>query len=95
MTATLRVRVTPRAGRTELVRLDEGVLHVRIAAPPVEGAANAALVASLADALGLRKSEIAVKRGAASRDKLVEFAGIGEDDLGARVRQAIGKERRR
>ena len=42
--ALLRVRLTPKGGRDALMKRDEGILHVRVAAPPVDGAANKALI---------------------------------------------------
>jgi uncharacterized protein len=70
------VRVQPRGGRSEIVGLLGGALKVRVAAPPVEGAANAALVALLADALDLPRAAVRIVAGAASRTKLVEVAGV-------------------
>jgi uncharacterized protein (TIGR00251 family) len=71
-TTRLTVRVIPRAGRTGIDGVTEGgALRVRLTAPPVEGAANAALVALLADLLNLPKREIAIIRGAQSREKVV------------------------
>jgi hypothetical protein len=83
----LRVRVQPRASRSEIVgwRAD-GALSVRVAAPPVEGRANAALAALLADALDLRPSAVTVERGTRGRDKLVRVEGLTP----AAVRQRIG-----
>ena len=83
----LRVRVQPRASRSEIVgwRAD-GALSVRVAAPPVEGQANAALAALLAGALDLRPAAVTVARGARGRDKLVRIAGLTP----AQVRQRIG-----
>ena len=83
----LRVRVQPRASRSEIVgwRAD-GTLSVRVAAPPVEGRANAALAALLADALGLRATAVTVERGTRGRDKLVKVAGLTP----AEVRRRIG-----
>ena len=83
----LRVRVQPRAPRSEIVgwRTD-GTLSVRVAAPPVEGRANAALAALLAGALDLRPSAVTVVRGAHGRDKLVRVVGL----TAAEVRQRIG-----
>jgi len=83
----LRVRVQPRAPRSEIVgwRAD-GTLNVRVAAPPVEGQANAELAALLAGALDLRRSAISVAHGARGRDKLVRVAGL----TSAEVRQRIG-----
>src|SRR6476661_8163835 len=69
------VRVTPRARRNELSFAD-GVLHVRLTAPPVEGAANAALIALLAERLGLPRRAITLLRGESSREKLVAIEGI-------------------
>jgi hypothetical protein len=69
------VRATPRAGRTEIAGLHAGALRVRLAAPPVDGKANAALVRCLARALGVPRSAVSVVRGGSSRDKTVEVAG--------------------
>ncbi len=86
---TLAVRLTPRASRTGLdgVRREADgrpILCLRVAAPPVEGAANAALVAFLAKSLGLRKSDVALVAGEASRIKRLHLSGEPED-LAARV----------
>jgi len=79
---TLAVRITPKAARDgfgEVIALPDGrsALAVRIAAPPVEGAANAALIAFLAKALGVRKADVAIRSGEASRLKIVRVEGDG------------------
>jgi hypothetical protein len=81
------VRVQPRAPRSEIVgwRAD-GALSVRVAAPPVEGAANAAVAALLAGALGVRGTAVSVEHGARGRDKLVRVAGLTP----AEIRQRLG-----
>jgi uncharacterized protein (TIGR00251 family) len=81
------VRVQPRAPRSEIVgwRAD-GTLSVRVAAPPVEGQANAALVALLAGALDLRPSAVTVERGTRGRDKLVRVAGLTPAEIRQRIR---------
>jgi uncharacterized protein (TIGR00251 family) len=66
----LDVRVQPRARRNEVVEQAGGVLRVRVTAAPEGGEANRAVIALLADALGVAPSRIALVRGAASRDKL-------------------------
>jgi uncharacterized protein len=80
------VRVQPRASRSEIVgwRAD-GALSVRVAAPPVEGRANAALARLLADALDLRPSAVTVEQGARGRDKLVKVAGFTPDEVRRRL----------
>jgi uncharacterized protein (TIGR00251 family) len=80
------VRVQPRAARSAIVgwRAD-GVLSVRVAAPPVEGRANDALAALLGEALGLRPSAITVERGARGRDKLVRVEGLTPDECRRRI----------
>ncbi len=70
---TLVVRVTPRARGSAVEGLREGVLRVRVAAPPAEGAANAALVRLLAKALHVPPSAVEIVRGARSREKLVRL----------------------
>jgi len=66
----LEVRVQPRARRNEVVAQADGVFRVRVTAAPEGGEANRAVIALLADALGVAPSRIALVRGAASRDKL-------------------------
>jgi uncharacterized protein (TIGR00251 family) len=71
--AVLHVRVTPRARRNALGPTEDGVLAVRLAAPPVEGAANKALVAFLAEALGVSKSVLRVESGERSPQARAHF----------------------
>jgi uncharacterized protein len=82
----LRVRVQPRAARTEIVgwRAD-GTLSVRVSAPPVEGAANTAVGALLAGALGVRTSAVTVVHGERGRDKTVRVAGLTLDEMKRRL----------
>jgi hypothetical protein len=66
------VRVQPRASRDEFAGVREGVLRVRLRAPPVEGAANEALIAFLADELGIPRRDVRIVSGFGSRTKIVE-----------------------
>jgi len=79
---TLTVRVTPKASRSAfggIVATPDGrrALSVRVAAPPVEGAANAALVAFLSKQLAVGKSDVAIVGGETSRLKVVRVRGDG------------------
>ena len=74
--ATLRVRVQPRARREEIVGLRDGLLVVRVKAPPTDGRANVALCRLIATHAGLSPSKVCVRHGAAARDKLLELHGI-------------------
>jgi uncharacterized protein YggU (UPF0235/DUF167 family) len=82
----LAVRLTPHGGaaRIEGIAAEGGlpVLRIRVPAPPVEGAANAALAAFLAKALGLPKSAVTIQAGARSRIKRLRLHGEG---LGPRL----------
>ncbi len=71
----LEVLVQPRASRTRVAGEHDGRLKIQLAAPPVDGEANAALVAFLAEALGVRKADVAIERGEAGRRKTVRVAG--------------------
>jgi uncharacterized protein (TIGR00251 family) len=72
----LRVRVTARASRDELAGLRDGVLHVRVSAPPVDGRANQAVCRLIARALKVGRTSVTVTRGERSRDKVVEIEGV-------------------
>lgn len=74
----LDVRVIPRAGRTELAGTRQNALLVRLAAAPVDGAANDALVALLASALRVPRGSICIVAGERSRQKRVAVAGVTE-----------------
>jgi uncharacterized protein (TIGR00251 family) len=71
----LDVRVIPRAKRTEAAGLRNGALLVRLAAPPVDGAANTALVAFLASTLGVPSRAVQLLSGERGRQKRVLIAG--------------------
>jgi uncharacterized protein (TIGR00251 family) len=73
----LEVLVQPRASRTRVVGEHDGRLKVQLAAPPVDGEANAALVEFLAGALRVRKGDVVIARGEAGRRKTVRVSGAG------------------
>jgi hypothetical protein len=74
--ATVAVRVVPRARRTELVGRRGEALKVKLAAPPVDGAANAELVKFVARLVGVHKRDVSILAGATSRDKVVLVEGV-------------------
>jgi uncharacterized protein (TIGR00251 family) len=79
-TLLVTVRVTPRASRND-VRLEPEALRVWLTAPPVEGAANEALVALLAERLRLPRGAVSLARGATSRVKQVAITGLTAAEL--------------
>lgn len=83
--ALVRVRVTPRSGRDALAGWLDGVLRVRLAAAPVDGRANEALVRLLADAAGLPASRVQIVTGQRGREKRVSFEGLDIETLVARL----------
>jgi hypothetical protein len=83
--ASLDIRVIPRAPQTKVDGERGGAILVRLAAPPVDGAANAALVAFLADALGVPRRQVAIVAGNTSRDKRVRIEGLDETEARARL----------
>jgi uncharacterized protein (TIGR00251 family) len=87
--AAITIRVTPRAGRTAVAGFREGVLAVKIAAPPVEGAANAALVEFLADTLDVSRGSVQVAGGSRGRVKRVVVRGASSAALNARLQRAL------
>ncbi len=71
----LEVLVQPRASRNRVAGEHGGRLKIQLAAPPVDGEANAALAEFLAEALGVRKADVAVVRGQSGRRKTVRVTG--------------------
>ncbi|MGH7573735.1 MAG: DUF167 domain-containing protein [Longimicrobiales bacterium] len=85
-TVRLRVRVQPRASRTELAGEHDGALKVRLAASPVGGDANRELVRFVAKTLGVAPSRVRLVSGATSRSKTLEITGVDAEA----VRVAFG-----
>ena len=82
----IRLRVQPRASRERLEGVRDGHVRLRLTAPPVDGAANAACIAFLAKALHVSRAQIHVQAGEKSRDKLLHIAGMTP----AQVAAALG-----
>jgi uncharacterized protein (TIGR00251 family) len=83
--ALLKVHITPRGSKNEITGWRGEVLCVKVTAPPVEGAANAAVLDFLADALGIRKSQVALVKGEKSREKMLRITGLTEDEVRTRL----------
>ena len=80
------MRVQPGAKRDALLgRLASGEWKVSVCAPPLEGRANEALIALLAGLLGVKARQVTVARGAASRAKGIEIAGLDDAQAEARL----------
>jgi uncharacterized protein (TIGR00251 family) len=77
------VRVVPRASKSEIVGEHDGALKVRIASPPVYGAANEALIKLLAKLLGVPKSYVEIISGETSKSKQVCISGVTSPQLNA------------
>jgi uncharacterized protein (TIGR00251 family) len=85
----ISVRLQPRSSRDEILGWQkedaEGALRVCVKAPPVDGAANKALVQLLAKTLSIRKSNITLVSGATVRNKIIEVEGLTVDELRNRL----------
>jgi uncharacterized protein (TIGR00251 family) len=82
---TLRLHIQPGAKKTEVVGLHGEALKIRLAAPPVDGKANACLIAFLADRLGVARAAISLLSGESSRAKRVHVSGVTDAEARARL----------
>jgi uncharacterized protein len=85
---TFRVRVVPRASRSEVAGEHGGALRVRVAAPPVEGAANEELARLLAREFGVTARDVEIKSGHASKTKTICVRGATAE----RLRRLAGRQ---
>jgi uncharacterized protein (TIGR00251 family) len=69
------VKVIPRSSINKVIEMDGGTLKVKLSAPPVDGAANSALGALLAEHFGVKKNQIRIISGLKSQTKIVEVSG--------------------
>ncbi len=79
------LRVCPNAIRSEVVGFTNGVLQVRVAAPPVKGQANKELIAFLSKALAIGKSALSIVKGHTSRSKGIAINGLSQKDIMERL----------
>jgi uncharacterized protein (TIGR00251 family) len=86
---TFAVKVLPRASRNEIVGVQDGVLRIRLTAPPLEGAANKALVKFLAGALDVPKQDITILAGHTSRQKVIAVASLSPQELSIRLQDHL------
>jgi len=76
---TFDVKVQPRASREKVAGIADGRLKIALTAPPVDGAANEALVAFVARALGVAKRDVEIARGATGRLKTLRVRGVSKE----------------
>jgi uncharacterized protein len=81
------IHVNPHASRAGIVGLAEGMLKVKVTAPPVEGAANEACIGLLSKKLGLRKSQMTISAGARGRKKTILVGEISKTDLEQKIQR--------
>jgi uncharacterized protein (TIGR00251 family) len=81
----LQIRLQPRASRNEIVGPHGDQLRLRLTAPPVEGAANEALVRFLAEQLGVERSAVKIVAGLASRSKVVDVGSLQVTEAARRL----------
>ncbi len=80
------IRVVPRASKTEIVGILDGSVKIRVASPPVDGAANAELVKFLAKTFGVAKGNVEIVSGQASKAKRIRITGVTAEQ----ARQVFG-----
>jgi len=81
----LSLRVQPRASRNAVAGWTGDTLNIRLMAPPVEGAANAACLKFLADLLDLPPAQLEILRGDRSRNKVIRITGLSKEEVHARL----------
>ncbi len=77
--ALLAIRIQPRASKNEIVLMENGGLKIRLTAPPVDGAANEALVRFLAERLSIAKSRVEIISGHTGREKVIRINGMSPE----------------
>ncbi len=87
--AKIIIQAHPGARRNEVMRCVDGVWHIKVAAPPIEGKANKMLIDYLSEVLDVPKSSISIDKGVTGKRKLVEVAGLTEDSLNTRLKLLI------
>jgi uncharacterized protein len=88
--ASIKVRVQPKASRNQILGYQGDRLRVRVTAPPEGGRANEAIIALLVEALSIAKSRVKIVRGHASRERLVVVESLGREEAQHRLASQPG-----
>ncbi len=83
--ARISVRVHPNATRSEVADFTDGVLRVKVSAPPVKGEANKELIALLSQVLGVHKNSVSIIKGHTSRSKIIAIDGLSQEEVTKRL----------
>jgi uncharacterized protein (TIGR00251 family) len=86
------IYVHPGARRNEVQGEQDGVWHLKIAAPPVKGRANQELLAFLSDVLQTGKSNLIIEKGLTGRRKLLSISSLTPEQLSTRFNEMTGKQ---
>ncbi len=79
--AKIIVVVQPNASQNELLGFKDGVLHVRIAAPPIKGKANRELISFLSDVLGVSRNKLTIEKGMTGKRKVIDISGLTQSQV--------------
>ena len=85
----IAVQAHPSAKRNEVVRFEDGVWHLKIAAPPTDGKANKELIEFLSEILDISKSRITIEKGTTSHRKMISLEGITQETTEERLRKML------
>jgi len=85
------LHVQPRAKRCEVAGLHDGSLKIKVTAPPIDDAANRAIIEFLAKSLGISKSMLQILAGNKSRDKMLQISGLSLAEFDARISRLFPK----
>ena len=88
--ANFPIRVQPKSSKDQVVGYREGVLQLRVTAPPDKGRANAAVLSMLAQALGVAKSRVRIVRGQTSRNKVVTVESLSPEEVRGILEASFG-----
>ncbi len=89
---TIEVHLKPNAKSNEIKCFKDGILYVKVAAPPYKGAANKALIKLLAKTLSIPKSSFDIAHGYTNRSKVIDIQGLTAEELKDKLSQALDNE---
>ena len=82
---TLAVQVQPNAAQNRVVRFEDGILHLRIAAPATKGKANQELLKFLSDILGVSRAHLTIEKGKISKKKTIAITGLTKNQVARQI----------